>query len=75
MQMDHFISLGEFGTLTLIRPTPEKLDVVSKVQLTDEHGVERIKYPAWAAPVLSNGFLYLRGKDRLVCLDLMPQDK
>ena len=27
----HFISLGEFGTLTLIRPTPEKLEVVSKV--------------------------------------------
>ena len=71
----HFISLGEFGRLTLIRPTPEKLDVVSKVQLTNEHGVERIKYPAWAAPVLSNRFLYLRGKDRLVCLDLMPQDK
>ena len=71
----HFVSLGEFGTLTLIRPTPEKLDVVSKVQLTNEHGVERIKYPAWAAPVLSNGFLYLRGKDRLVCLDLMPRDE
>lgn len=71
----HFISLGEFGTLTLIRPTPEKLDVVSKVQLTDEHGKERIRYPAWAAPVLSNGFLYLRGKDRLVCLDLMLRDE
>ena len=71
----HFISLGEFGTLTLIRPTPEKLDVVSKIQLIDGHGDERIKYPAWAAPVVSNGFLYLRGKDRLVCLDLMPQDE
>ena len=71
----HFISLGEFGTLTLIRPAPEKLDVVSKVQLTDEHGGERIRYPAWAAPVLSNGFLYLRGKDRLVCLDLISRDE
>lgn len=71
----HFISLGEFGTLTLIRPTPEKLKVVSKVLLVDDRGEERIKYPAWAAPVLSNGFLYLRGKDRLVCLDLMPQDE
>ena len=71
----HFISLGEFGTLTLIRPTPEELEVVSKVQLTDEHGGERIRYPAWAAPVLSNGFLYLRGKDRLVCLDLIPRDE
>ena len=71
----HLVSLGEYGTLTLIRPTPEKVDVVSKVQLIDEHGKERIRYPAWAAPVLSNGFLYLRGKDRLVCLDLMPRSE
>jgi hypothetical protein len=71
----HFVSLGEFGTLMLIRATPEKLDVVSKVQLTGEHGEKLIKSPAWAAPVLSNGFLYIRGRDRLVCLDLMPQQK
>ena len=25
----HFISLGEFGTLTLIRPTPERFDLIS----------------------------------------------
>ncbi len=71
----HFISLGEFGTLTLIRLTPEKLKVVSKVLLVDDRGEERIRYPAWAAPVLSNGLLYLRGKDRLVCLDLIPRDE
>ena len=69
----HFVSLGEFGTLTLIRPTPEELEVVSRVLLTDKHGEQRIRYPAWAAPVLSNGFLYLRGKDRLLCLDLLPR--
>ena len=68
----YFVGLGEFGTLTLIRATPEKLDVVSRVQVTDEHGEALINYPAWAAPVLSNGFLYIRGKDRLVCLDLSP---
>jgi hypothetical protein len=31
-----------------------------------------LRYPAWAAPVLSHGLLYLRGKDRLVCLELIP---
>lgn len=69
----HFISLREFGTLTLIRPNPKKTEVVSRVLLIDETGEGRIKYPAWAAPVLSNGFLYLRGKKRLVCLDLLPR--
>ena len=31
-----------------------------------------LKYPAWAAPVLSHGLLYVRGRDRLVCLELIP---
>ena len=30
---------------------------------------------AWAAPVLSHGLLYLRGRDRLVCLELIPEKK
>jgi outer membrane protein assembly factor BamB len=31
-----------------------------------------LTYPAWAAPVLSHGLLYVRGGDRLVCLELIP---
>ena len=32
-----------------------------------------LKYPAWAAPILSHGLLYVRGSDRLVCLELIPE--
>ncbi len=32
-----------------------------------------LKYPCWAAPVLSHGLLYVRGDDRLVCLELIPE--
>ena len=56
------MALGEYGTLSLIRATSEKSDVVSRVQIADNQGQELISYPAWAAPVLSNGFLYIRGK-------------
>ena len=66
----YFIGLGEYGTLTLLRATSKKADIVSRLKIVDERGRELIKHPAWAAPVLSNGFLYIRGKDRLVCLDL-----
>jgi hypothetical protein len=66
---ERLISLGEFGRLMLIRINPEKLDVISSVQLSKQHGLE---YPLWAAPVLSNGFLYIRGKDQLLCFDLTP---
>ena len=66
----YLVGLGEYGTLTLLRATPAKSDIVSRIQIADEQGQELIGYPAWTAPVLSNGYLYLRGKDWLVCLDL-----
>jgi outer membrane protein assembly factor BamB len=37
-----------------------------------EVGAPLLEYPAWVAPVLSHGLLYVRGKDRLVCLEVIP---
>jgi hypothetical protein len=74
----HFVCLTEEGVLLLLRATPEKFDVVSQVILRGDRdpvtGVEGrlLKYPAWAAPILSHGLLYVRGHDRLVCLELIP---
>jgi len=36
-------------------------------------GPRLIKPPAWAAPILSHGLLYVRGDDRVVCLRLIPE--
>ena len=70
----HFISLGERGTLILFKANPEKPEIVFSNKIMDQSGELLIKYPAWAAPVLSNGFLYLRGNGRIVCLDLLAKD-
>lgn len=77
----HCVCLTEHGALLLFKPTPEKLDVVAQTILPtkDEPGgfdggpARLLRYPAWAAPVLSHGLLYLRGADRLVCLELIPR--
>jgi outer membrane protein assembly factor BamB len=55
----HFISLSEFGELALFKPNPEKYEEVSRWEVPD------LDYPCWAAPVISNGILYLRGKGPL----------
>jgi outer membrane protein assembly factor BamB len=77
----HLIVLSEDGVLRLVRATPEKYDLVSEVTLTQSIKTpdaaeprERplLRSPAWAAPILSHGLLYVRGKDRLVCLELIP---
>jgi outer membrane protein assembly factor BamB len=81
----HFVCLSEDGALRLLRANPEKYDLVAEAVLSDEKlsepdafgfGASRLlKYPAWAAPVLSHGLLYVRGANRLVCLELIPRDK
>ena len=77
----HFVCLSENGVLRLLRANPNKYDVVSEVLLTEKPMGENpfgfrptrlLKYPAWAAPILAHGLLYVRGADRLVCLELIP---
>ncbi len=77
----HFVCLSENGTLRLLRANPTKYDLVAEVVLTERGSQPNafgfspsklVKYPAWAAPILSHGLLYVRGADRLVCLELIP---
>lgn len=74
----HFVMLGEYGNLYLIKATPEKYSVVAEAKLEiAEQGAgpglaePALKYPCWSAPILSHGLLYVRGNDRLVCLELI----
>ncbi len=75
----YLIVLGELGTLELIRPTTEKLDVIASADLSQvlAPGTKEalLKYPCWAAPVLAHGQLYLRGQNRLICLNLIPAEE
>jgi outer membrane protein assembly factor BamB len=64
------ICLSEDGTLRIVRATPEKYEELAKWELTDNAGAPLLKYPAWSAPALAHGLLYLQGADRLVCLEL-----
>ncbi len=59
-----FIVLGERGTLALVEADPFEWTEISRCAAPE------IGYPAWAAPVLSRGRLYLRDEDSIVCLDL-----
>jgi hypothetical protein len=62
----HFICLSEYGVLSLLKVNPDKYEEVSKYE------VPELAYPCWAPPVLSHGILYLRGRGKLVALELIP---
>lgn len=65
----HLVSLSEYGDLALIKLNPTKYDEVSKYRMPE------LAYPCWAPPVLSHGLLYVRGKERLLCLELIPRKR
>ncbi len=57
------IALGEGGLLGMFEPTPTECRELGRWQ------VPSMKYPCWAAPILSDRRLFLRSEDRLVCLN------
>lgn len=61
---DRYIILGERGTLAIGGLTGDGYTEQAR------YTIPNITFPAWTAPVLSHGRLYLRDEDSIVCLDL-----
>ncbi|MGL4550173.1 MAG: PQQ-binding-like beta-propeller repeat protein [Gemmataceae bacterium] len=66
---DHLVCLGETGRLDLLKVNPKAYERVSRVTYT-KGGAELLDEPAWAAPVLSHGLMWVRGNSRLLCVDV-----
>ena len=62
---DHLVVLEERGVVQVIRPTPDKLDVVAEYDFGDQ-----ISYPCWAAPIVVGNQMLIRGDRNVLCLAL-----
>lgn len=79
---DHLVCLGEYGELRLLKPNPEKFEQLSVLELKSKDAVaakfdldtNALKYPCWAAPIVSHGLMYVRGNRRLLCLEIIPSE-
>ena len=65
----------------LIKANPERYELAAEFQPRalredDSAGVvpqpRLLQSPCWAAPILAHGLLYVRGRDRLICYELIP---
>jgi outer membrane protein assembly factor BamB len=54
------------GNLALVRPNPEKLDIVSSFKIPLGKG------PFWAHPFIKDGIMYIRHGDVLMAYDVKP---
>jgi len=77
----YLVGLEERGRLLLFKANPQQFDLVSEFLPqsrvvadgdADSPASRLLQYPSWAAPILSHGLLYVRGRDRLICLELIP---
>jgi outer membrane protein assembly factor BamB len=72
----HFVCLTEQGALLLFKANPQRFEPVSLIEVHEPGQKEPLlDYPCWAAPLLSHGLLYLRGHERLVCLELIETQR
>lgn len=80
----HFICLTEYGELILAKVNPRKFEIVSQfTPTTGEAGIDPsslgpprlLTYPAWAAPTIAHGLMFVRGHERLACYEIIPQRK
>ncbi len=64
----HLICLDIKGNLFIMKPDPARFTKVSEI----ERALGDVRGPVWTKPVLANGNLYLRFKQRLVCYNILP---
>lgn len=62
---DHLVVLDERGRMQVIRPNPEKLDVVAQHDFS-----ELLSEPCWAAPIIVGNRMLIRGNRNVLCLAL-----
>lgn len=65
----HLLCIDIKGNLFLMQPDPNTFVKVSELP----EALGDITGPVWTKPVVANGFLYLRFKQRLVCYDLLQR--
>lgn len=68
----HLVVLDENGRLLLVDATPSGFKLVSQYSDKNGNGLG-LKSPCWAAPVIANGILYVRGNRKIVCLRLIEK--
>jgi len=68
----HFVVLSEDGVLRLLAHDKQSYRSLGEIDLR-LGGRKLLLAPAWNAPVLAHGILYVQGKDRLVAVELIPR--
>ncbi len=73
MVEDRLLVFTEYGRLLLVDATPERYVELADLTPRGTDGKALLHYPAWSPPALAGRLLYLRGKGKLIAVELIPQ--
>ncbi|MBN2010546.1 PQQ-binding-like beta-propeller repeat protein [candidate division KSB1 bacterium] len=65
----HFICLDLKGNLFLVKPNPEKFELVTEFPAA----IPDVKKRVWTKPVIAGDYLYLRHGNRLICYNIKSE--
>ncbi|MEM9941692.1 MAG: PQQ-binding-like beta-propeller repeat protein [Planctomycetota bacterium] len=68
----HLVVIGELGDLVLVKANPDRYEEVTRYEPGQGENQIEFRQPCWAAPVISHGLLYVRGKSQMACFELIP---
>lgn len=75
----HILWLGEYGVLQMAKIDGDEYRIVSEMDLgsikAPQENSPLVVAPSWAPPVVSHGLLYIRGANRVICLELASESK
>ncbi|MCH7228094.1 PQQ-binding-like beta-propeller repeat protein [Haloferula sp. A504] len=64
---------GENGVLRLVKPSPEGFRLLAEANVFGSDLGKKFDLKYWSPLALSKGRLYLRGQERLICVDLRAE--
>jgi hypothetical protein len=65
---DDLILLGERGRLALVEATPDRFRLVTERVADEEFALQP---NCWAAPIVAGGKLFVRGRKKIGCFELV----
>jgi len=69
---DLLVVAEEGGEVHLVKAQAESYEKLNTWRFAED-GQSLLRRPVWNAPVLSHGLLFLRGRDRLIAIDLLTE--
>lgn len=60
---DHLLVLNEIGQVQIVRPSPDRLELVAEFDFSDQ-----LRGPCWAAPIVVGNRVLIRGDRNVLCL-------